>query len=427
MAQCHIARRPEDKCRRAMIVRFWIQTVSLLTLAVLGFVAPPDSRAGEPLSAPTADATGGRPASIDYNADPADLLSTYNLFKDPRKQIPNEGVIPYDLNTPHFADYATLHRFIWMPKGSSCQYGPHGEFEFPTGATIILTVGYARDLRDPKSAEHVLETRLWIRKPEGWIGAQYVWNNETTEAKRSLAGERIDVAWIHSDGKDRHHTFRVPNRNQCLQCHEIDERLIPLGPVHAQYLNKSFPYSHGQENQLEYWSKIGYLSGLPSDENERPRVAVWNDPSTGNLNARARAYLDMNCSSCHRKGGIAITSGLDLSLDQDEPVRFGIFKAPVAAGRGAGIGRFVIEPGHPERSIMIVRMESTDPGVRMPVVGRGLMHAEGVELIREWISQMDYPQMTANQEKIDDRASAGLRAFQNMTDRANVDSATKEK
>ncbi len=425
MAGCHIERWLSDRSHRAMIMRISIRTVSLLTLAALSFVTPPASRAGESLSAGTTDATGARPASIDYNADPADLLSTYNLFKDPRNQIPNDGVIPYDLNTPHFADYATLHRFVWMPKGSSCQYGPHGDLEFPTGATIILTVGYARDLRDPKAAEHILETRLWIRKPQGWIGAQYVWNDETTEAKLSLAGERIDVSWIHSDGADRHHTFRVPNRNQCLQCHEINDHIVPLGPVHAQYLNKNFPYSHGSQNQLEYWAKIGYLNGLPANENERPRVAVWNDSSTGDLNARARAYLDMNCSSCHRKGGIGITSGLDLSLDQNEPVRFGIFKAPVAAGRGAGNGRFVIEPGYPERSIMMVRMESTDPGVRMPVVGRGLMHAEGVELIREWISQMDYPDMAASQGKIDERASAGLKAFRNMTEHTNSGAARK--
>ena len=399
--------------------------IRYLWLTVLVFATCPISQADDAVSSGTADATGGRPVSIDYNSEPANLLSTYNLFKDPRNQIPNGGVVPYDLNTPHFADYATLHRFIWMPQESSCDYGPNGELEFPTGATIILTVGYPGDLRDPKVPERILETRLWIRKADGWIGSQYIWNDETTEARLSLTGKSAEVSWIHSDGTDRHYTVRMPNRNQCLQCHEIDDHVVPLGPVHARYLNKNYPYSHGSQNQLEYWASIGYLTGLPPANSKLPRVAVWNDPATGDLNARARAYLDMNCSSCHRKGGIAITSGLDLSLDQNEPVRFGIFKAPVAAGRGAGNGRFVIEPGHPERSIMMVRMESTDPGVRMPVVGRGLMHAEGVELIREWILQMDYPDMATNQAMIDERASAGLRAFQKSRDGSQSDSVPK--
>ena len=47
----------------------------------------------------------------------------------------------------------------------------------------------------------------------------------------------------------------------------------------------------------------------------------------------------MNCSNCHRQRGLAITSGLDLTYDQRMPVRYGVFKAPVAAGRDAGYGR----------------------------------------------------------------------------------------
>ncbi|HXS03594.1 MAG TPA: hypothetical protein VN731_03910, partial [Rhodanobacter sp.] len=31
----------------------------------------------------------------------------------------NQGVVPYDLNTPLFTDYAHKLRTIWMPKGTS--------------------------------------------------------------------------------------------------------------------------------------------------------------------------------------------------------------------------------------------------------------------------------------------------------------------
>ena len=126
--------------------------------------------------------------------------------------------------------------------------------------------------------------------------------------------------------------------------------------------------------------RLAIYRGYPKIENRYRAVPVWDDPQTGDLDSRARAYLDMNCSSCHRPGGIAFTSGLDLRYEQDEPVRFGVYKAPVAAGRSAGNARFVIKPGDPERSILMLRLRSTDPGIRMPIVGRGLMHAEGVEL-----------------------------------------------
>jgi uncharacterized repeat protein (TIGR03806 family) len=367
---------------------------SLLGLIQIGFSAA---------LAAAGDASRVVAVAIDPEAELAESISAYRLFRDARKQVPNDGVVPYDLNTPHFADYATLHRFVWMPPGRSCQYGPQGELEFPVGAAIILTVGYAHDLRDPSAGEQIVETRLWIRRQAGWIGAQYVWDEQTTDARLALTGDQVDVAWIHSDGAHREHTFRVPNKNQCAQCHEIDDKLIPLGPVHARYLNKPFQFAHGAQNQLEYWAEIGYLSGLPEQPDQIPRVPTWNDPSSGDLNSRARAYLDMNCSACHRPGGIAITSGLDLRYEQDVPVRFGIFKAPVAAGRSAGIGRFVIEPGKPEKSILMMRLESTDPGIRMPIVGRDLMHAEGVELIRQWITELEYPVMAAKQLDNDQR------------------------
>ncbi|WP_207765295.1 hypothetical protein [Solitalea longa] len=44
--------------------------------------------------------------------------------------------------------------------------------------------------------------------------------------------------------------------------------------------------------------------------------------------------------------------------------------------------------GKPEESILVYRMESTDPGVAMPELGREQVHKEGVELIKEWIKKM---------------------------------------
>jgi len=66
----------------------------------------------------------------------------------------------------------------------------------------------------------------------------------------------------------------------------------------------------------------------------------------------------------------------------------GVFKPPVAAGRGSGDRLHTIVPGEPKKSIMIYRMESTDPGIMMPELGRRLVHKEGVELVRHWIKEM---------------------------------------
>jgi len=60
----------------------------------------------------------------------------------------------------------------------------------------------------------------------------------------------------------------------------------------------------------------------------------------------------------------------------------------VAAGRGSGDRKYGIVPGKPNESILVYRMESDDPGIRMPELGRQLEHIEGVDLIKAWIKAM---------------------------------------
>ncbi|MEZ5598728.1 MAG: hypothetical protein R3E84_20545 [Pseudomonadales bacterium] len=61
---------------------------------------------------------------------------------------------------------------------------------------------------------------------------------------------------------------------------------------------------------------------------------------------------------------------------------------PIAAGSGTGGRNFGIVPGQPDASMLLWRMTSTNPGTRMPELGRSLVHAEGVALIHDWIAQM---------------------------------------
>jgi hypothetical protein len=66
----------------------------------------------------------------------------------------------------------------------------------------------------------------------------------------------------------------------------------------------------------------------------------------------------------------------------------GVNKHPIAAGKGTGGRPYDIVKGEPENSILVYRMESTNPGEMMPEVARKLVHHEGVALIKEWISSM---------------------------------------
>jgi uncharacterized repeat protein (TIGR03806 family) len=208
-----------------------------------------------------------------------------------------------------------------------------------------------------------------------------------------LAGDVKEVSYTYLDGKKRKHEYSIPNLNQCKGCHNRNEKMTPIGPS-ARQLNlvgssqfADFKDLFSADNQLLNWQKVGILNGLP-DLISVPKSPIWNKPETGSLDARARAWLDINCAHCHRPEGPANTSGLNLSIHNNDLTTLGIEKAPVAAGRGTGDRTFDIVKGHPEKSILIYRMESTDPGIMMPEVGRRTVNKEGIELIKEWIKNM---------------------------------------
>ena len=64
-------------------------------------------------------------------------------------------------------------------------------------------------------------------------------------------------------------------------------------------------------------------------------------------------------------------------------------KRPFTAGKGAGGNEFDILPGKPDRSILVYRVGSLEPGVTMPELGRHLADPEAAGLLRAWIAAMD--------------------------------------
>ena len=219
----------------------------------------------------------------------------------------------------------------------------------------------------------------------GWKPLPYVWNDAQTEAVLDIAASAVEIDYAHPSGRKLNIHYMIPNTDQCKGCHEQAKRVIPIG-LKARHLNKDFEYRTGRENQLVHWTKLGYLEGLPSIP-QVPRSAVWDDASSGEVNSRARAYLDINCAHCHDESGSANTSGLYLQASQQDQLRLGFCKVPVAAGHGAGDLLYDIVPGKPDESILLRRMNSVEPKVVMPEFGRMTVHVEAVQLLREWIAR----------------------------------------
>ncbi len=329
------------------------------------------------------------PAELfDINAVPFENLREYNFFEGDIADLePVNGIVLYELNTPLFSNYAAKKRFVYLPNGPAT-YNDDNVFEFPVGSVIIKNFYFDNDIRNPEQGRKIIETRLLIHKEDGWFPASYVWNDEQTAAEFNIVGRSVNLSWTHYDGQEKSIRYSVPNKNQCKGCHEFNKELVPIGPK-ARNLNGTITYPNGiVANQLEQWKEWDILSGLP-DMSVVSKAPVWNDPSTGSLNDRARAYIDINCAHCHSEEGPANNSGLYMNYHRELSTNMGICKPPVAAGGGSGGRKFAIVPGSPDESILIYRLESLEPDVSMPELSRSVVDDEGLELLREWINELD--------------------------------------
>ena len=313
-------------------------------------------------------------------------LSDYGLFKEPMNELsPAADCFIYELNTPLFSDYSKKQRLVKLPPGTQARYRDKGVLEFPQGTIIAKTFYYHANANEPSSDRRLIETRILEHRSYGWVGVSYLWNEDQTEAELAIAGATVEVNWLHEDGEPKSINYNVPNLNDCKRCH-TNEVMEPIGPK-AGNLNRLVKLHGDEVNQLHHFRQTGLLQGLPELDSVA-RLATWNDESSGTLDERARAYLEVNCAHCHNPIGPARNSGLHLNIDEDEPYHLGVFKSPIAAGKGTGGRTYGIVPGKPDESIMEYRMWTVQPGEIMPEFGKSMVHEEGHRLIRDWIAAM---------------------------------------
>ncbi len=294
-------------------------------------------------------------------------LAEFGFFADAPAQVPAARVIPYRLNTPLYSDGAEKLRFIYLPAGVGASADGEGLLEIPVGAALIKTFAFGEG-----EARRLIETRVLLHRADGWLALPYLWNDEQTEARLAVAGARVDLVTPRGEAI----SYRVPNKNQCKECHGLAGEVIPIGP-------KARNLSHEWLGEMV---ARGMLDRVPDGADV---LRLWEARGDASAADAARAYLDVNCAHCHRPSATASNSGLDLRWEQRDPSAIGIMKRPVAAGRGSGGLLFDVVPGKPEESILAHRMASAEPGVAMPELGKATVDPEGVEAVERWISGLE--------------------------------------
>ena len=320
------------------------------------------------------------------------------VASDPKTLAPS--VIPYEVNSPLWSDGADKTRGMALPPGAkihvvNCTANPSecpgsndgaddGKWKFPVGTVMVKSF-----LFDGK----FVETRLFMRlNTTTWAGFSYKWDEAQTDATLE-SPDRDEVSF--STGQ-RTVDWHFPSRMDCLTCHIPDHGYAVLGPETAQ-MNRVLNGS----NQLDTLQALG-LFDAPIPTPYKPALVqpttsqLGSPPASASLEQRATTYMHANCAFCHR----ANPEDVDCTTDPCLDLRFGlplaqrnICNVTPAKGGFALTNPVTLAPGHPELSVLSIRMKQPpDDGTghhgRMPQIASYVVDQEATALIDSWITSI---------------------------------------
>jgi putative heme-binding domain-containing protein len=330
---------------------------------------------------------------------------------------PAPGVVSYSINAEQWSDAATAERLVGVPGTGSIRIDSQPQaiagsmfsrsIEFPADSVLVKTLSLEMKAGDPAS-RRAIETQVLHFDGRDWRGYTYEWNDEGTDA--ALVEKTGKTRVLHltdpsAPGGKRQQTWRYASRTECLRCHNPWSDYA-LG-FNLRQLNRDRDFGGVVDNQIRAFRQMGlmqlagpeYDAGAAAGSNFNPKTAPrFVDPydTAAEINQRARTYLHINCSHCHRDGG---GGSAYVHLPYDLPL-----EATRALGVRPSQGTFgihdakIIAPGDPYRSALYFRMAKLGPG-HMPYIGTSIVDDRGLELVHDWIRQL--PARTGDQALVD--------------------------
>ena len=322
-----------------------------------------------------------------------DRLSETGCFVDLPTRSPAADLVPFAVNSPLWSDGTGKRRFIVLPPGARAvvETNDSGNLDIlaPIGTVWIKEFAIDLDAAQP-DATRPLEMRFIVRGASTWGFFTYRFDEDANEA------------WLIPDGEAQNETlvlrgtggtagrrelpYVYPSRAQCRTCHSsATERVLGF---RVDQLNRRMDYDGVREEQLVALHEAGVLTrlttdGTTPDPDAFPALVDPRDDSQ-DPEARARSYLHSNCSHCHRPLGQS-SSALNLDLRIERTLEETHLCDEVQFFAPEGTLR--IAPRDPDASYVIQRLETEDPFLRMPPLGRTLPDFDGgVRALRFWVS-----------------------------------------
>jgi hypothetical protein len=285
-------------------------------------------------------------------------LSDTGLFCDISQGTIDRHARAFAPEIPLWSDGADKSRVMRIPPGTQIDTTDMDKWVFPVGMKIW---------KEFRLNGKKIETRLLEKRPDkSWLMVAFQWNAGQTDAFPVPDGVRNANGTRHD----------IPPTAQCRECHGRSAD-VSIG-VSALMLARSNPWATTLSDLI--WERK--LTKNP----DRP-IQFPGNAST----SKALAYLQANCSSCHR--GATAPEGLDLStsvLDQ-APEDTAVYRTAVNRALTGWVEQGLtlrVAPGSPDASGVVARMSTREPGDQMPEIATKIIDPAGIAIIREWIGQL---------------------------------------
>ena len=335
----------------------------------------------------------------DTSADalPKRLVETY-LFDDVPSLKPAANLIPYEVSSPLWSDGAAKKRWIRLPQGQKATYNTDGSLQFPVGTVFVKQFDLPDSIVPVGRTKH-LETRVMIVGDTTTWGYTFRWNAAGTDAV--LVSEPADETITDmTTGNTRNWHFM--GFGQCWGCHRDDANTDAL---YKKDKYRILGFSAAQlgvvQNGVDQRITLANQGVFdPADVAKMPPVIPSPSDTTQTAETRAFAYLAANCSPCHHEGASYTGGGQTWlatygagnitarGLDQDTnnyPMSLRLANETGVPQLAAGK---LVVPGQPSQSILLQRIKSNNPDLRMPPIARNVVDDNGAAIIQAWIQGM---------------------------------------
>ncbi|MCX6111426.1 MAG: hypothetical protein NTZ90_17660 [Proteobacteria bacterium] len=297
-------------------------------------------------------------AAISTEATLPTSFHALGLFTGPNATQPISSLVPYNVKVSLWSDGLGKTRFIYVPTGSTISHErSSNNLVFPKGTILIK---HFTDGSTP------IETRVIVHSTDdSWKMATYQWG-------ASGDATRVDAPTITTAAAPSNKGYRLPSPAECQYCHATTGS--PVLGFQPDQLNGAPPDSNTTPMQ-SLAAAPGLIArlfapGVTDSINAAPSRPDPED-STLSTSMRARAYMDLNCSTCHNPKGMAnfLDFTLATGLTTDYPSALLAFQRVV--------------PGELKSSI--IWQKYTDPLYRMPPVSL-YQDPLGYQLLHDWLS-----------------------------------------